>query len=296
MLALPPKLWIVGCAQNCAAYLPGVFDNIERLRSRFASSELLILENDSVDQTGAFIRSYGQARHGVHALAFAGLNQAIPVKTVRLAHLRNASMAWLEQQGAWCADSLVLILDLDQVNQAPWDLDAFDQVLQWFMRKPKAAAVFANQQGPYYDLWALRHPERCPDDVWEAVRDLKLSDPELTDQQLLERVYLPRQFELASDQPPFKVESAFGGLGFYKTSWLARAPFPYCGERTRLLHRPAGVQLLRWQVAEHVSFHAGLRALGARLWIHPALLNWNTRAALAEGMAPNPASWRHLSF
>ena len=35
-------------------------------------------------------------------------------------------------------------------------------------------------------------------------------------------------------------------------------------------------RLLRWQVAEHVSFNQGLRALGATLLISPSLINWTT--------------------
>jgi hypothetical protein len=53
--------------------------------------------------------------------------------------------------------------------------------------------------------------------------------------------------------------------------------------------------LIRWQCAEHVSFHAGLRAAGGSLWLHPGLLNWPTEA-LPDGLRLNPASWRHLSF
>jgi hypothetical protein len=99
---------------------------------------------------------------------------------------------------------------------------------------------------------------------------------------------------LSVDCPPLAVESAFGGLGFYKTSWLSKNPFPYVGDQTKLIMRSTGPHLLRRQVAEHVSFHAGLRSVGAKLWIHPALINWDTQSSLHAGMGLNPASWRHL--
>jgi len=39
----------------------------------------------------------------------------------------------------------------------------------------------------------------------------------------------------------------------------------------------------------------GLRAAGASLWIHPALINWNT-IDLAHGLNMNLESWRHMAF
>lgn len=83
--------------------------NIERLRGLFTASELLILENDSTDATRDLIAAHGGRYPGVHALGFAGLNGQIPVKTLRLAHLRNGAMAWAQQRGPlaqgscwWC--------------------------------------------------------------------------------------------------------------------------------------------------------------------------------------------------
>ena len=289
------QLWVVGCAQSCAADLPAVLANLERLRGLFRSSRLLVLENDSSDDTREILARHGQADPGLQALAFTGLNERIPVKTLRLAHLRNGAMAWLRQEGAFAQEALVLVLDLDAVNAAPWDLERYREVLEWFWQKPKAAAVFANQLGPYYDLWALRHPQLCPDDIWECMLAAKLAQPALDDAALLEQVITPRRLHFEPSLAPFKVESAFGGLGFYKTQWLAANPLPYVGDVTRWLELQGRPQLIRWQCAEHVSFHAGLRAAGGSLWLHPGLLNWPTEA-LPDGLRLNPASWRHLSF
>jgi hypothetical protein len=289
------QLWVVGCAQSCAPDLPAVLANLERLRGLFRSSRLLVLENDSSDDTREILARHGQADPGLQALAFTGLNGRIPVKTLRLAHLRNGAMAWLRQVGAFAQEALVLVLDLDAVNAAPWDFERYREVLEWFWQKPKAAAVFANQLGPYYDLWALRHPQLCPDDIWECMLAAKLAQPALDDAALLEQVITPRQLHFEPSLAPFKVDSAFGGLGFYKTQWLAVNPLPYVGDVTRWLELQGRPQLIRWQCAEHVSFHAGLRAAGGSLWLHPGLLNWPTEA-LPNGLRLNPASWRHLSF
>ncbi|NBU70105.1 MAG: hypothetical protein EBS53_01435 [Bacteroidetes bacterium] len=290
------KLWVVGCAQNCADPLPAVLANVEALRQRFKASRVLLLENDSTDATREVIAAYGQVYKGVQAIGFASLNQRIPEKTLRLAHLRNGALAWLKQQETFEAQDLVLVLDLDEVNAAPWDQDVIEKVLVWFSGQTRAAGVFANQLGPYYDLWALRHPQLCAGDIWEQVLRTHWAEPTLTDHELFERIYQPRQLAFDPAAEPFQVDSAFGGLGFYKSDWLATNGLAYRGEQTLLLERQGQPHLIRMQVAEHVAFHLGLRAAGGELWIHPALLNWDTNAAAAAGMRPNPASWRHLSF
>jgi glycosyltransferase involved in cell wall biosynthesis len=284
---------ITGCGQNCAGTLPAVLKNIEQLRALFHQSEVLLLENDSTDATAELIRRYGQSHDGVHALGFPGLNARIPIKTVRLAHLRNTALEWLRSNGGWGRFDLLVVLDLDEVNAAPWDLQALSGALQWWQAQPEAAGLFANQLGPYYDLWALRHASLCPDDVWAAMLQEHGRQPELSDQELLEQVYLPRQFSLQAGAAPLEVDSAFGGLAFYSCAWLARAEPRYVGEQPLVWDGPLGRRWLRWQCCEHVAFHRQLRTAGGRLWIHPGLINWNTQAA---GIRPNPSSWRHLAL
>ena len=285
---------ITGCGQTCAEALPAVLHNIERLRGLCSDSRVLLLENDSTDQTADLIRAYGRSHSGVHALGFPGLNTRIPIKTVRLAHLRNTALEWLRCNGGWSSIDWLVVLDLDEVNAAPWDLAQLTQALLWWQRQPQAAGLFANQSGPYYDLWALRHATRCPDDVWEAMLHLHGQQPELSDTKLLEQVYLPRQFSLAPGSAPLEVDSAFGGLAIYQSDWLARAEPCYVGERALAWHGTAGQRWLRWQCCEHVALHQQLRNSGGRLWIHPGLVNWNTAAAAQNGMRPNPSGWRHL--
>ena len=285
---------ITGCAQTCGPWLEGVLANVERLRGLCSASRVLLLENDSQDDTVARIRAYASERPEVHALGFTGLNARIPIKTVRLAHLRNTALAWLERHGGWDSIDLLVVLDLDGVNAAPWDLEQLQRCLAWWQQQPQAAALFANQRGPYYDLWALRHPQLCPGDIWAAMLQRHGEQPELSDAELLEQVYEPRQLQLDPAQPPLEVHSAFGGLAFYSSAWLARSGARYVGEQPLAWQGPQGTRWLRWQCCEHVAFHQQLRAAGGRLWIHPALINWASDAAAQAGMRPNPSGWRHL--
>ena len=294
-MSAKPRVLLTGCAQNCGKWFDSVSQNIEAFRGLCSELRVLLLENDSSDNTADLIRAYGHSHHGIHAITFPDLNARIPIKTVRLAHLRNTALEWLRRHGSWSSIDWLVVMDLDEVNAAPWDLDQFAQCLAWWCRQPQAAGLFANQHGPYYDLWALRHQELCPDDVWAAMLERHGNQPELSDTELLEQVYQRRQFNLDPGSAPVEVDSAFGGLAIYRSDWLARAKPRYAGERALAWDSLAGQRWLRWQCCEHVSFNRQLRNNGGRLWIHPNLINWNTQEATQAGMRPNPSGWRHLA-
>ena len=287
-------LWVVGCARDCGRYLPSVFRNIEQLRPWFADLQVRLLENDSQDDTIEHIKMYASLREGVLWRHLPGLARQNLVRTERLAHLRNAVLAWMFSDPLFNSADLVLMLDWDEVNAQPWSVSHWPKLLGDFLARPQQAALFANQRGPYYDLWALRHPQLMPKDPWQQVLDLHCHQPQLSDQHLIEKAYNPLQFSLDSEGMPESVDSAFGGLGFYKGGWLLRNQASYCGVVSRWVEPLEGPsQLLRWQVAEHVSFNLGLRSIGAKLLIHPALINWTT--ADLPFLRPNPEAWRYLS-
>ena len=291
-------LWILGCVQNSEKYLSQVFANLQGCQSLFAGSTILVLENDSRDCTRSWLRSFGRTHGGVKAQSFQGLNDQIPVKTVRLAALRNAGIDWLHALGALRSpNDLVMILDFDEVNADPWDFSQLEQVVSRSWLVIKQAQFFLISLA-LITISRLRHSELCPHDVWWQVYQMHIKNPHWSDSKCLDAGYFPWQLNLSPRQEPFMVDSAFGGLGLYKASWLQRAQAPYCGETVRLLCvEDEGSRLLRWQVCEHVNFHAGLRSAGASLWIYPAWINWNTQTVVDRGgLRPNPSSWKYLSF
>ena len=288
------SLIVLALTRDCGQHLPAVFQNLERLRLLFTDFTVLILENDSQDDTVSQIRSYGCSVTGIQARSFIGIDEQIPVRTERLAHLRNALLDWWRSLDELDTDGLVLVMDCDEVNTNIWDIPVWIDVLSWFLSCPSAAGVFANQDGIYYDLWALRHPERCPGDVWQEVLELHFCNPSLSDQDLITQAYMPRMFSIPVNSSIEKVISAFGGLGFYKASWLLQNNATYSGIISRWVDDlTKGPKLLRWQVSEHVSFNLGFMAIGASLWIHPALVNWKT--VNLPNLRPNPISWRHMN-
>jgi hypothetical protein len=125
----------------------------------------------------------------------------------------------------------------------------------------------ANQLGPYYDVWALRHPLWSPNDCWQQASFLRARGVSSFRAQRV-AVY-GRMIRLPSSAGWIEVDSAFGGLALY------RRP---CLEAVRYV----GLDSAGEQVCEHVALHQQIRAAGGRIVINPALIN----ADLVEHAVP----------
>jgi len=283
------RVVIAGCARNCAGFLPAVLSNIEAVAGLFSQAAFVFFENDSTDQTHEILSDWGRDRPNFHILSVDGLASSEPVRTRRLEVARNTIIEFVRTRELAAFDHLVLF-DLDDVNSAPLDLGAVKRSVDFLSQTPDAAAVFANQLGTYYDMWALRHPELCPGDVWEDVFDWVVRHG-ASDEEAYAATFGPRVLSLPVGGQPLEVDSAFGGLGIYKLSFIARNPNPYLGYRMKLIDQNAATNLLRWQVCEHVHFHRGLRSLGGRLFVLPWLINAHTGA-----MNFPPSAWRSMIF
>lgn len=290
-MTIPHQIVFCGCARDCASELPAVLANIRSLAARYPGSACLFLENDSTDQTQALLSAFCQEHEGDNQLlVLDGLASQIPQRTVRLAMARNALVAALRR---WYGDgryTLVVMLDLDDVNTRPWDIDIIEAKINWMHAQQDVVAIFANQLDHYYDLWALRESDRCPGDAWEEVFDHALRHG-CSDQDAFEQTFRRRIFTLPVDAPPMEVDSAFGGLGIYRMPAVLKNPATYCGEDVKAWGNMDQPQITRWQRCEHVSFHLGLRQQGGRLLVLPALIN-----ADASGAAYPADGFRSLSF
>lgn len=272
-----PKILFIGLAQNCAQHLPTVLRNIENMATLAAESAFLFLENDSTDNTKAILNGWGTGRPNFTLLNFDGLN-GVAVRTVKLEILRNAYVECLRTYKNLKDFDLVVLIDMDDVGTWPIDLIEMAKAIHYLQADPQRAAIFANQIGSYYDVWALRHKEFCPGDAWEEVIDYKASHPTATDEEAFNQTFKKRIHTFPPTAEPFEVDSAFGGLGIYRMSYILKNPNPYLGSKIKSLPTPNGIfKVSRRQFCEHVHFHAGIRTLGGKLFIWPALINGEFR-------------------
>lgn len=265
------KIIFVGLARDAGNYLPQVLSNIERISSLVSESYYLFIENDSMDETKGLLNDWGAHRKNFSLLCMDGVGK-IPIRTLRLEYLRNLCVEYIKKNEQLRSYTHIMVLDMDDSNALTINLDGIIKSLDFLSQADSRAAVFANQIGHYYDLWALRHDQLCPNDAWEEVLDYALSNG-VSDHEAFEKTFKARIFCLGQEVPPFEVSSAFGGLGIYKLSYVLDNPNPYLGSKLKLINAGSGIEVVRWQVCEHVHFNLGIKAIGGELFINPSMIN-----------------------
>ena len=256
------KFKIVGCARDCGHVIR---DDVLRICQAFkdaSSVEWLICESDSQDNTVKELEAL-QQEIDLRFITLGDLRHEHPKRTDRLALCRNTLLREIfnsrdNDNDNDCGDiDYIVVVDLDGINsqltsesvKKCWELE---EDVEW-------DACFANQSGPYYDIWALRHNLWSPNDCWKSTDFLEDCGMGRSDAELA--AVLSRMITVTETKPPIEVDSAFGGLGIYRKD-IIKECYHYVG-----LDKQGN------EVCEHVSFHQQLKADGARLFIVPSLIN-----------------------
>ena len=255
-----PKAVFAGCARSCAPFLDGVLTNIEALGSAYDAYQLVIVENNSADDTRRRLREYAATRSNVRLIEADWLDKAHPKRGDRLAVARNLYMNAVREPHYSDCDDLV-VLDFDNVNCKPIDLASFRAARRWLWQEPDRRGVFANSTPFYYDIWALRHPTWCPDDCWGAVRRAQAT---IGFDEAVRRYVASRQIAIAPATPPIDVDSAFGGLGIYRREAALAGSY-------------IGLDPEGQETCDHVAFNASAKGTDGVLAIYPALQNQTAR-------------------
>lgn len=224
----------------------------------------IIVTNDNLDGTDLLLSTWRQLDSRHHVISVDGLAAAYPNRIDRLAVARNFYLRKLLDFDNVQA-SLILIADFDGPN-----IGLTPQVIEQALASAPHCwdALFANQERAYYDLYALRHNEWCPADVWaEVEKETKFPFRSHRRQRAIQRLVHERQYRIALDHPVIPVKSAFGGLGIYRRNALSGCWYgsrEACGQT----------------VCEHVVIHRQMEVKGAKLFIMPSLLNLAPEAHL----------------
>ena len=269
---------IVGCARNIATQLPKTLDQIEAIRAYWASAytsetAVVLAENGSTDATKALLTAYQETHPNTHVLTLDAEANAIQQRTERLAFVRNALLDYIHGHTRYHTYEYLLIVDMDGTLDTfePASLDkAFHPSI------PKWDALFANNDGPYYDIWALRNSATGPAfDCWDMYRHLILQLG-LTHPQAKQACITQFQRRIPRTAAPIPVQSAFGGLGLYRLA--ATVGCCYDGITRSCSAQLAGIphnaQIgCRMDTCEHVAFHKAMQTRhGAKLFIHPGIV------------------------
>lgn len=255
------RFLIAGVTRNGEASLEGEISRITECFKGALEVKWIVVESDSNDDTVGVLDRLSKSVN-LEYISLGGLRQKFPKRTERIAYCRNKYLEYAERHEIRDKYDYLVVADLDGVNS----LLSESAVLSCWRSPFDWDACFANQKGPYYDIWALRHEFLSPNDCWSC-RDF-LVGTGLNKATADYRAVWSRMVTIDESLSPIEVESAFGGLGIYKF---------------RLLNglRYVGVDRDGVEFCEHVSLHSQLKARGAKLYIFPSLLNggWNEHSA-----------------
>lgn len=248
---------ILGVVRDGGTALSATLSRIQSLRERLEDSRVIIATNDNSDGSDQVLASYAASYENVEILILEGLAARYDERVERIAAARNAVLKYLFACGKQFP--FTMVLDMDGPNT---ELDA-DQVLRALSREtPNWDAVFANSHPVYYDLYALRREGWCAADPWREL--VGLTPPRMLRsvwfRRMKRKIIYSRQYHIPTDVPLIEVESAFGGLGIYRTDALRNAEYA--------AHDASGMI-----TCEHVMLHQLLREQGKRLFIDPGLLS-----------------------
>lgn len=243
---------IVGLVRDCASTVGKDLEKIQKSFRDAGEVSFFLVESDSSDNTVAILESVKQQNFSIDYVSLGGLAGSYPKRTDRIAFCRNRCLEEIVRPKYRNVD-YVVVADFDGINnkltpesvRSCWNRDDWD-------------VCCANQLGPYYDIWALRHDRWSPNDCW---RTRSFLEEHGADRFIaaVSAVY-SRMITINIDSDWIEVDSAFGGLAIYKRRCFGSVYY-------------VGLDDDGEEVCEHVSIHRQIRETGGRIFINPALIN-----------------------
>lgn len=252
---------ICATARDCAPALSNNLPLLDRLCARFKSAHVIIVENDSKDDSKAVLRAWAADRSHIKLLLDDFGTKRVPdahsttynpnYSRHRIENLAVHRNRYLDQAATLPGFEYLMVVDID-LHRIEIDgiAHAFGQRIPW-------DAQFAN--GRLSDPWRpeLRDFYRDTYALWE------LGDSDTQTEHKIEDYWRTLQ-PLARGIPLIAVQSAFGGLGVYR--WDAIR-----GHRYGVEHNTGdgGVEV----ICEHTFLHRRMIESGHhRLFINPSMV------------------------
>jgi len=248
------KILLAGPVRNVAHTIQNEVETLVASLGSFKEIHCFVVESDSSDDTVKKLEELRSLINNFSYVSAGKLTGQYPRRTDRIALCRNLIIDAVMSKSEFADIDYIAMADLDGMN----GLVTPEKIIDCWEADENWDVITANQQGPYYDIWALRHPNWCPVDCWQHKKSLE----ELIGDKAAENLAVTsRQPVLSPQLGLIEVDSAFGGLAIYK-----REAF--------LAGKYAGVDSVAgFDVADHVPFHEELRAKGYKIYINCALIN-----------------------
>jgi hypothetical protein len=246
------NILITGIVRNIASTFDEDYSRMSSTFSGFASLNWFLVESDSTDESIAKLQSYSEKNPHFEWCSLGKLDKPDLTRTERLAIARNRYVREIKKK-KYSEISIVAVADFNSLS----NLINEDAILSCWIQQDWSACT-ANQDGPYYDIWALRHPLWSPADCWKQLEFLKRYSrfPEAA----LYVAVNSKMITIPQSDPWIAVESAFGGLALYDSEVFKFANY-------------SGLDENGYETCEHVHFNRIIRRIGGTIYINPRLVN-----------------------
>lgn len=238
--------------RNCEKTLENEIRIINKSFKQFKKVSWIIVESDSRDFSIQKIKSL-QNKFDINLISLGNLRYNLKKRTERIAKCRNKYLNILKKKKYNNFD-FVAVADLDGVN----NLLNEKKINACWNSKKNWDACFANQDAPYYDIWALRHKYWSPNDCFKTLKFL--NSLKINTNQAKRMSYLDRMLKINKKLDPIEVDSAFGGFAIYKKKIIKNCHY-------------RGLDKNNNELCEHVHFNNMIKRKKAKLFIMPHLIN-----------------------
>jgi hypothetical protein len=243
---------VCGTVRNVGKTL---LDDVYRLKDSIAEYNKLdwvLIESDSQDNTLDELNRLKSKLNGFDFITMGNLSDKLPNRIERLVFCRNIYFDYVKEKPKNSYD-YVIVMDFDGINNklnknsfwSCWSREDWD-------------VVCANQDGPYYDIWALKHKYWNPVDCYQQTKffgDLTNK----TELSTLINVH-SKQIIIPKNHDWIEVESAYGGLSIYRFDAFIS------GES----YTPSQEMEI---VCDCIPFHKKITDTGFKIFINPKLIN-----------------------
>jgi hypothetical protein len=269
------RILVVGTVSNVGAVIRDELKRVLTALDRLADVAVFLVESDSSDDSIQELSVIQEKDSRVSFVPLGNLKSKIPHRIERIRFCRNQYVEFIRtryQKESW---DFVVVVDLDGMNNKVTE-EGFRSTIE---NPTKWSACFANQTKGYYDLYALRCEGWVDGDVFSELRTLKNDFPleqigsckfiEWLQQfnhfdRLREKAIYSKMRRIRPKDSWVKVESAFGGLGVYRTEVFLKYNYDF--------------QNLDSEVySEHIDLHYQCNRDQLELFINPLMVNsnWN---------------------
>ena len=269
------KVILVGTISNADKQLEQDFARVYKSLHFFEEVDVFLVESDSSDSTIDVLNKIGKKTPNFNFVSLGKLSSDLPNRIERIRKCRNMYVEYIRNRIDLKKWDYVIVADLDGMNTAL----KRNSISKLFTSQISWDACFPNQKHGYYDLYALREATWMPRNCFA---DLELIKSEISKDIPYKYQFLKRIRRLiAHDQARkialydkmrviskrahwIQVDSAFGGLGIYKSKWFIKYDYSKKSDHDTL-------------DSEHVDFNLKCRNVGAEFFIVPSMINnnWN---------------------